>query len=108
MKEYDELLAENARLRQKLSPLEDKEFTAKLAVALGKVDLSQYKRGFRGQDHVVVKPGELFFQAFGVEPNLRDVTNMGRSLQAMCWERSAKAGQILYVMPWTEYLETQQ
>lgn len=108
MDKYEKLLKENEYLRRKLSPLEDKEFTKRLAVAMGKIDLSQYKRGFRGQDHVVVKPGELFFQAFGIEPTLADVTNTGRSLQAMCWERSAKAGQLLYVMPWAEYLESQQ
>lgn len=104
----DELLKENERLRKKLSPLEDPAFTERLALKLASVSLRGQVREIRGQDHVVVVPKDLFRALFNAEPDQKDLTNMARSLQAMCWERYAHNGMRMFIMPLTEYLEAQQ
>lgn len=104
-----ELLAENAMLRRKLSPLEDPEFTRKLAMAMSKVDLMEFCRPYRKGEYVVVEPKTIAKRCFGdMAPQLPLLTNIGRSMQAMCWERSAINGRLVFVMPRREYEDGQQ
>lgn len=100
---YEELLAENKRLRHKLSPLEDTEFTKELALKMAVIDLTEnFSREFRKAPHVVITPRELA-DLCGYEATIPTLTKIGRSLQAMCWERSALHGNLVFVMPLREY-----
>lgn len=99
---YEELLEENARLRRKLSPLEDTDFTAKLAVRMGALNLSDRVRKFRRGKYVVITPREVA-ELCGLSTDMPTLTNIGRSLQAMCWERSALNGNLVFVMSVEEY-----
>jgi hypothetical protein len=101
----EELEQENARLRRKLSPLEDPVFTEELRAKLSGIDLNQFQRSFRGGPHIILKPNEVWVMAFNTTPSNRDITVMGRSLQAMGWERSALHGQRIFVMKQEEYNE---
>ena len=104
-KSYDELLKENMRLREKLSPLENKAFTQELAIKLASINLAEnHMRLFRGSNYVVVTPGAIADMC-GYERTIPNLTNIGRSLQAMCWERSALHGNLVFVMPLQEYLD---
>lgn len=107
-KTYDELKAENEKLRHKLSPLEDPEFTRALALKLGPQSLLPYQQRFRKGDYIVISPADVAELCGLDRHNIRTVTNVARSLQAMCWERSAKGGNLLFVMPLQEYLESRQ
>lgn len=102
-----DLAKEVERLRHKLSPMEDKEFTAKLALLMADKDLLQFKTKFRKKDYIVVTPREVAMLC-GLPHELPVYTNIGRSLQAMCWERSALHGNLIFVMPYDEYLESIQ
>jgi hypothetical protein len=85
------------RLRQKISPLEDKEFTEKLIPLLAGADYDPYMRQFRGKRCVMITPREAWTLAYPTEePNLHDLTNIGRSLQAMLWERSYLRGNLVF------------
>lgn len=106
MKSYEELEQEVAMLRRKLSPLENKEFTALLAEKLEHTDLLSKQRNFRGGNYIVVFPKEFWFELYGEEGNSYQLTNLGRSLQALCWERSAINGHLCFVKEVEEYRET--
>lgn len=100
---YKELVREVERLRTKLSPLENKEFTAKVKAAMDKFDLSEFRQQYRGSPYLVGRPGELWGALMDGEPNSRDITLLGRSLQALGWERSAHQGNIVFRIPLEEY-----
>lgn len=94
------------RLRHKLSPLEDKELTARLSLALSKIDLSKYKQSLRRGEYIVVTPAVVSDLVFGdPTPTSYKASAIGRSLQAMLWERSSLHGDLIYVMPVSEYEE---
>lgn len=99
---YEDLKKENAMLRRKLSPLEDPEFTKMLALRLGPLDLAQYKRKFRKADYIVLSLSEVA-RICTLPHDKSTLTNIARSLQAMCWERSAIGGNLVFVMPLQEY-----
>lgn len=102
----DDLMQENDLLRHKLSPLQDKKLTAELALAMAKVDFSEYKRELKRGTYIVVTPQLVSALAFGnPEPTSRQSAAIGRSLQALLWERSALSGDLVYVMPIEEYEE---
>jgi len=103
----EQLKREVERLKHKLSPMEDKEFTKKLAILLAGKDLLQFQTKFRKSDYLMVTPREIAMLC-GLPQDLHVLTNVGRSLQAMCWERSALHGNLVFVMPLTEYKEAQQ
>lgn len=96
------LIREIERLRAKLSPLEDKKFTEKLALLMADKDLTKFKRKHRRKDFIVVSPSDIA-DICGLPHELHVITNIGRSLQAMCWERSAVNGKLVFVMPLEEY-----
>ncbi len=87
-----------ARLRTKISPLEDKEFTNKIITPLADADLSAYERKFKGKDCIVLTPREAWelLVPDNQEPNLHDLTVIGRSLQALLWERSYLRGNLVF------------
>lgn len=97
-----ELLEENAMLRRKLSPLEDPEFTDELSRKLAIADLNKYIRKFRKTPHVVVSLRDIA-KVCSLDEDKATLTNIGRSLQALCWERSAINGNLVFVMPLEEY-----
>ena len=102
-KTVEDLEAEIARLRTKISPLEDKEFTRVLAERMAKVDWTKYRQKFRGGEHIVITPRQVGEECFGAAPNMPMATNIGRSLQALLWERSARCGVLIFVKTIEEY-----
>lgn len=99
---YEDLEKENAMLRRKLSPLEDPEFTKMLALRLGGVSLLHYQRKFRRADYIVVSLHDIA-RSCDLSTDKPTLTNIARSLQALCWERSAIGGNLVFVMPLQEY-----
>lgn len=102
-KTVEELEAEVVRLKKKLSPLEDEKFTRTLALKMANVDWTKYKQKFRGGEYIVITPRQVGEECFGDIPNIPMATNIGRSLQALCWERSALHGHLVFVMTVEEY-----
>lgn len=102
MTEYEKLLEENRMLRRKLSPLEDPDFTKALAYKLGPVDLSANCKKHRGTSYVVVTPRQVA-KICGFNEDTRTLANIGRSLQAMLWERSYMSGELVFMMKLEEY-----
>lgn len=101
-----ELEAENKLLRTKLSPLENPEFTTKLREAMDEhLNFYDYTRMFRGDEYFVLDALTVWAQCFGTEPNNRQLTDVGRSLQALLWERSALQGYTVFVKKVSEYEE---
>jgi len=94
---YEELQSENLRLKRAISPMEDPIYTAELEAKLAVIDLSEYKRNFRGAEHYIIYADQLWADIYGEAPNKHDVTVMGRSLQALLWERSALNGTRVFV-----------
>lgn len=94
---YKELELENKKLKRAISPMEDPIFTCALEDKLKKIDLSEKTRMFRGEEYYVLYPAELWAQMYETEPNTHDVTVLGRSLQALLWERSALHGTRVFV-----------
>lgn len=85
------------RLRKKLSPLEDRGVTDKVAAAMVGVDLTPYLRRFKGEDTLVLSLKEMWEALFPNEQaNLHDYTVLGRSLQALLWERSYLQGGLVF------------
>lgn len=103
MKSREELMKEVEALRKKLSPLEDKEFTREFLEAAKDADFEQYTRNFRGAPHIVLDPQEVWRLVFGTEPNKHDIMVLGRTLQALMWERSALSGARIFVKTLEEY-----
>lgn len=94
------------KLKRKLSPLEDPKLTAELSLKLAKIDLMPYKKTMRRGTYIVVTPALISELVFGdPQPTSRQASAIGRSLQAMLWERSALSGDLVYVMPIEEYKE---
>lgn len=94
---YEELQEENQKLKRAISPLEDPVFTAELEEKLKDLDLSEHTRPFRGEEYYVLSPSELWKELYDEKPNTHDVTVLGRSLQALLWERSALHGARVFV-----------
>jgi len=85
------------RLRKKLSPLEDSEFTDKIKPRLGEADFSPFVRSFKGVECVVLSPREAHRLLLdNADPDLHELTLMGRSLQALLWERSYLKGILVF------------
>lgn len=95
---------ECARLRAKLSPLEDPSFTADyiLVEPVGWLK-EQTGRRQNGTPIMIVHAAELFKAAFGHDPDHHDVMMMGRTLKAMGWEQSKHRGITKYIMEKEEF-----
>lgn len=90
-------------LKNKLSPLENKSFTQGVLEAMAYADLRKYERDFRGSKHYVLTPLEMWGECFSDEPCNYDLTVLGRSLQALYWERSALNGNLVFVKKVSEH-----
>lgn len=91
------------RLRHKLSPLEDKEYTAKILPLMQAADFKPYERKYKNTMCVVMSPSEVWNLLFpGTEYNMHDLTVLGRSLQALLWERSYLRGSLIFTKPLSE------
>mgnify|MGYP003424468189 FL=1 len=95
---------ECARLRAKLSPLEDPSFTADyLLVEPVEWLREQVGRRQNGVPIMIVHAADLFREAFGHDPDHQDVMMMGRTLKAMGWEQSKHRGITKYIMTKEEF-----
>lgn len=103
----EELRAEVERLRAKLSPLEDRDLTIKVKAAMRVNPLKAEPYIPRGSHKPILlyRPADLWQELFNEEGNTRDYMRLGRSLQAMGWERSAKSGNLVFALP-VEELES--
>lgn len=101
----DKLTREVHRLRHKISPMEDVLFTTKLKDAMAKIDMDQYLRSFRGRMYYMVDLQTIWHECFNTTPNRHDLMVVGRSLQALLWERSALNGNLRFVKPVEEFEE---
>lgn len=85
------------RLRHKISPLEDKEFTKEVLTRLKDANLAPFARKYKGNQCIVLSPSDAWGLLFPEkESNLHDVTVLGRSLQALLWERSYLRGMLVF------------
>lgn len=85
------------RLRSKLSPLEDKKFTEKIRPLMEAVDFAPYERQYKSTKCVVLTPNDAWELLFpGEQYNLHELTVLGRSLQALLWERSYLRGNLVF------------
>ena len=92
-----------AFLRNKLSPMQDPAFTGMLKEMLVGADLTQFKRELRKGEYIVLYPSELWKVLFDTVPTVHDLINLGRSLQALYWERSALVGALVFLKKVDEY-----
>jgi hypothetical protein len=92
---YKELEAQNKALRRAISPLEDPIFTSEVEARLKDYDVPI--RTLRGDEYYVVAPADFWKETFGGLPNRREVAELGRSLQALLWERTAINGERVFV-----------
>lgn len=91
------------RLRAKLSPLEDPDFTAEYR-------LVEPVEWLRGQELVYDKAEavgatlpDIFFMAFSRYGNNSEITKLGRTLLALGWSRTKRNGILYYVMGKEEF-----
>lgn len=101
---YEELVAEVKRLRAKLSPLEDREFTRQLVPLMNKALVEDFRKGPK----YIVRPQELYENLFGVQGTTRELSILGRSLQALGWVRSAMRGNLVFTMTVEEFEHVQE
>lgn len=92
---YEELEAENRALKRAISPLEDPIFTAEIEARLKDYDVPV--RTIRGGEYYVISPADFWAETCGGRPNRREVAELGRSLQALLWERTAINGERVFV-----------
>lgn len=96
---------ECARLRAKLSPLEDPTFTADFLlvapIAWMRENIAIRKNSTTKT--VNISAAECFEAAFGYEADHHDSMMMGRTLRALGWEFTKQNGYIRYVMDLEEF-----
>ena len=92
------------RLRRKLSPKEDPDYTASYRL-VEPVEFIREKCCVKrnGVQMVVVAPKSLFKQAFGYEGNNRELMLLGRSLRALGWEHTKRGGFQFFSMTLEEF-----
>jgi hypothetical protein len=85
------------RLRTKLSPLEDKSFTEKVMPLMKDAELRPFLRKFKGKECVVLNLSDAWGLLFpGKTCTLHELTILGRTLQALLWERSYIGGNLVF------------
>ncbi len=98
---------ECARLRKKLSPLEDAAFTAEF-VAREPTLLEFYVQKTTLRDGAlsyIVTLRPLWLAAFGTDPTPLELTKLGRTLAALGWERTKRNGLQFFCLPVKEFDE---
>ena len=106
MKTYNQLLAENERLRRALAPAVDAKMLGEVEEGMKHVDLRRHVRTIRGKDHVAVTPKDLYQLLFCEVGSVRDITDLGRSLDALGWQRYAHNGVRYFVLPMGDYIDS--
>jgi len=94
------------RLRNKLSPLEDKSFTE----AYQRVEPVEYYRASlhsrNGSPYVVIRLCDAWAAAFPKTPyTVLDLTKLGRTFDALGWERTKRNGITHFALKYDEFLE---
>lgn len=93
------------KLRRKLSPLEDQDFTADFLL-MQPVAWMREHTAFRKNSTVQIvsiSAAECYEQAFGIAPNINGSMKMGRTLRALGWEPTKQNGLTRYVMDLEEF-----
>lgn len=94
---------ECARLRSRLAPLEDADFTADY-ILVEPVEWIVLQENMKNM--IIVRASELLEVAFGPGVYTKsDVARMGRTLQSMGWLRTAKNGSIRFKINAGTYYE---
>lgn len=106
MKTYNQLLAENERLRRALSPAVDAHMLGEVEEGMKHVDLRSHVRVIRGKDHVAVVPRELYRMLFVEDGSVRDVRELGRCMDALGWQRYVYCGVRYFVLPMEDYIDS--
>jgi len=91
--------------RRKLSPLEDRDFTAKYKAKepRGWLNKQQAKRG--NKLYIQFNLPDLWKATFKADaPNRVALARLGRSLDALGWERTKRGGNLFFRMTVEEFL----
>jgi len=90
-------------LRNKLSPLENVELTTRYCNREN-LDWLRTQRGQRqGKSAIVIRLGDVWANTFNSVPNNVDLTELGRTLQALGWERTRRKGITFFAMNLKEF-----
>jgi len=90
-------------LKRKLSPLEDVEFTARYCLREN-FEWLRTQRGTRqGKSAIVVRLRDVWVNTFNSVPNNVDLTTLGRTLEALGWERTRRKGITFFLMNCKEF-----
>lgn len=92
---------ECARLRRKISPLEDADFTANYRLV---EPVAWYATQGKG-DKISIRLNDAWSQAFGTRANPHELTVLGRTLEALGWNRTYSNGLLRFTMGKQEYLD---
>ena len=93
------------RLRAKLSPMENKAFTEKFKLVEPIAYYKSCTTQRRGEDAYSVKLSEVYRRAFRKPADNHQLTELGRTLQAIGWERMSKLGATYFVLTAKEFGE---
>ena len=94
-----------ARLRKKLSPMEDADFTKEYQI---KEPVKFYRASVtkvKGEACILFKASDCFEARFGRPGNLYELTVLGRTLKGLGFERTNHAGWPLFKMPLAEAVD---
>lgn len=92
------------RLRSKLSPFEDKHFTADYLLVEPLEWLSTLPEvSYNGRPAVAVQLSDLWDQFNDAPANTADLTRLGRTLVALGWSRTKRQGDLYFVMEKGEF-----
>ena len=89
--------------KRKLSPLENKEFTAKFCAREDR-EWERTQRGNRqGNPAIVLRLHDLWVHTFNSVPTKHDLMTLAHTLLALGWERTRRAGLTYFVMELKEF-----
>lgn len=101
---YEQLEAEVAKLRERIAPGADPDFTADLRLAMKAINPDFQLRGFVQDGNIVMYPSDIW-DSIMHQPSFttRETAKLGRSLLALGWVRSYKSGNLIYKIPVEDY-----
>jgi len=94
-----------AHYRRKLSPHEDVDFTADYLLVEPRAWLLKQVTFRKGSADPVllVAASDVYYEAFGVPPDVSNVAKLGRTLKALGWEATKRDGYTMYAMSVEEF-----
>lgn len=103
---YEELEQEVARLRERVAPGADEEFTERVRTAMMRKSPIIQLRGFVAGDTITMTPADIWEEIMDWETpwTTRQTAKLGRSLLALGWVRSYKSGNLIYKIKVEDYL----